>query len=317
MSFRWISLSVVLLSHAPAHAQAAELDSLHIENCDATFDDAVRGALEVELIGIGSSMRDALESGRVRSRLRCEPDVITIRVEDRDTEQVIVELIGIAEPALPRRVALTLSEIYAALASVARTAPRSTRAEPSADLADPVALDTLASRDPFELRVLGGLWIGGEPLLLLGSVELGASWPLEHFAKLMMGLGGAFGSVSIAAGALDVRVLSCGVSLRFGGNIGGLELGVGPAVRGGVVFWTGHPRDSAVAVGRDTWGPWLGLGGAAGAMVRIDGTPVRIGLDLEGGAIAVSHGATAEGVLAARLGSGWIDVRLAIAFAIP
>lgn len=306
---------LVLVSHLLARAQAAPQDSVRVELCDVDFDAAVRSVLEVELLEIDSSTRAMLESGRLHTVLRCQPDLVTIRVEDREAARLVVELIDGAEPALPRRVALTLSEIYAALAATASFEPSTAMAEPSAALANPV-IEPVVSAAPVEIRALGGLWLGGEPFFLLGSVELGAAIRFADYARLMLGLGGAFGSVSVLSGTLDVRVLSGALSLRFGGALGALELALGPALRGGVVAWTGHPNNPMVAVGRDTLGPWLGVGGAAEALVRLEGTPIRLGVDIEGGVVVMSHGATVLGTLAARLGSGWLDLRFVIAIEI-
>lgn len=299
----------------PVHAQPASQDFVLVERCEPDFDAAVRSVLEVELLEIDPSTRAMLESGRLRSTLRCQSDLVTIRVEDRETARLVVELIDGAEPALGRRVALTLSEIYAALAATTSFEQSRTVAPLSSALADPTTASSVPAA-PLEIRTLGGLWIGGEPFFLLGSVELGASIRLADYARLMLGLGGAFGSVSVAPGTLDIRVFSCGLSLRFGGPLGAFALALGPALRGGVVAWTGHPGDPTVAVGRDTLGSWLGVGGAAEVLVRLEGTPIRLGIDIEGGAVVMSHGATTLGILAARLGSGWLDVRFVIAIEI-
>ena len=128
----------------------------------------------------------------------------------------------------------------------------------------------------------------------------------------MIGAAGTFGAADVAAGRLDVRLVSAGVSLRLGGELDALWLGGGPAVRGGVVLWSGAPADPTRAVGRETTGGWLGLGAVGAAFVRAGDTPLRVGLEAEGGGIAFHSEALVLGARGARIGAGWIEFRLAL-----
>lgn len=82
------------------------------------------------------------------------------------------------------------------------------------------------------------------------------------------------------------------------------------------MVWTGTPADPSRAGGRDTTGGWLGIGAVVAAMVSAADTPLRVGIEAEGGGIAFHSEALAHGARAAWIGGGWLEVRLAVDLAI-
>jgi hypothetical protein len=82
------------------------------------------------------------------------------------------------------------------------------------------------------------------------------------------------------------------------------------------VLWTGTPADPAHARGADLAGGWLGLGAVLHALVAIPDSPVRIGIEVEGGGIAVYSAAIVLDSVAARVDLGWLETRVVVDVAI-
>lgn len=304
---RLAALASLWLALAPAKAACAQQTATRVEVTGCVPDVAARvqPALDVELTNASADARRALDEGTLRCELICDGDLVTARVL-RGSERVEQRIEG-AGAGLARRVAIVLAELIEASsgpeptdASLGQTPPDPPRPAPGPEPA-------LRTR----LRVAGGAWIGGEPLVVLGTIELGVELAPSRNVALVVGAAGTFGTVDVERARLDVRVVSAVASLRFGADVDALWLGGGPAVRGGAVVWTGTPSDPTHAMGETTVGGWLGLGAVGAAFVRLGTSPVRLGVEVEGGAIAIYSGATVLGTLAAQIGGGWLELRLA------
>lgn len=281
----------------------------------ACTDDVVAGvelALDVELSNASTEARQALADGSLRAELVCEGDAATARVV-RGSEHV-EQRVAVSGPAVARRVAITLAELIEASA-VPSASPPPPPPPPSPPPPPPPpppaeAADALRAR----LRVAAGTWLGGEPFFALGTVELGAELAPTSNVAIVVAAAGAFGAVDVTGARLDLRMVSGAASVRFGGQVDAFWLGAGPAARGGAAIWTGTPSDPLHARGETTTGPWLGLGAVGAAFVRLGELPLRVGIELEGGGIAVYSGALVLGSVGARVGGGWLEARLALDF---
>lgn len=300
-----LSVSTTLwLLTAEARAQTAQ-PTIALTNCPTALGTAVEAALDVELSMVDPATRRAFTEGTLRCALVCDETGTTAMVArgDERTEQHIVR----EGPGHARRLAIALAELLDASGAP----PVETAAEVLPVDPEPTPV---AEVSPLRIRarIAFGAWLGAEPFSALGAMELGVEIaPMSNLAWVIAAVG-TLGSIEIDSGRLDVRLLSLATSLRFGGEVESFWLGGGPAVRGGAVFWTGHPNDPSRATGRDLIGGWLGLGAVATALIRLPELPVRIGLELEGGGIAFSSGALVFGALAARIGGGWLETRLVV-----
>jgi hypothetical protein len=289
-----VSTSLWLLT-AEARAQTAQ-PTIALTNCPPALGTAVEAALDVELSMVSPTTRRAFTEGTLRCALVCDETGTTALVTQGDerTEQHIVH----DGPGHARRLAIALAELLDASGAPPVEAP--------------VAEVNPTSELRIRARIALGAWLGGEPFSALGALELGVEIAPTSNLAWVIAAAGTLGSIEVDSGRLDVRLLSLATSLRFGGEVESFWLGGGPAVRGGAVFWTGHPNDPSRATGRDLTGGWLGLGAVATALLRLPELPVRIGLEIEGGGIAFSSGALVYGALAARIGGGWLETRLVV-----
>ena len=320
---RGTALAIAIVLMAPlAHAQI-ERARVEVVDCPPELGEAVEGALDVELSMATEEARAALASGTLRCALLCDAagtTAVVVRGDDR-----VEHRIDGSGPGLPRRLAIALAELLdasAAVASDAAVAPDAAAVPapepPPAPVEPPSSIEPEPEREGWVTRVRasGGLWLGGDPLLALGTLDVGVELAPTTNVALVIGAAGALGAIDVDAGRLDVRLVSAHASVRLGGEWGPVWLGGGPAVRGGAVLWTGTPTDPSRAVGRDTTGGWLGVGAIAVAWVRAGDTPLRVGIEAEGGGIAVHSEALVRGVRGARIGDGWLELRLAVDVAI-
>lgn len=308
-SLRTALLSSLALWLITGIAEGQARAAIELTDCPGELGAAVEAALDVELSMTSPDAQRGLGDGTLRCALVCDASATTavvFRGGDRLEQRVERDGAGLA-----RRLAIALAELLdAASAAPAPTSEPEPATTPEPEPAPPD--DTAAERLEVRLRVAGGAWLGGEPLLALGTIELGVELaPISNVA-LVLGVAGTLGAIELEDVRLDVGLLSGSVSLRFGGEVGALWLGGGPALRGGVVRWVGTPDDATRAVGRELVGGWLGLGAVAAALLRLDDLPLRVGLEAEGGGIAFESGALVLGALGARIGGGWIELRAAI-----
>ena len=294
------------LSLAAGHTRAQARPRIELTDCPNGLDLATESALDVEISNASPEARLALDQGALRCSLACDGEGVTAVVSRGAVR--LEQHIGSSGPGLPRRLAIALAELIEASSApsepVASEVASDTENAP--ELSAAPEADSLRAR----LRLAGGAWLGGQPLVALGALELGAELAFTPNVALVLGVEGAFGGLEASAAWIDVRLLSAAASVRFGGEVGPFWLGGGPAVRGGAVLWTGHPTASAGAVGRDLVGGWLGLGAVVVALVPVAELPLRFGLEIEGGGIAISSGALVLGMPAARIDGGWLEAHL-------
>ncbi len=112
--------------------------------------------------------------------------------------------------------------------------------------------------------------------------------------------------------ALPVGVTA---SVRFGGALGDVWLGVGPAIEGAAVVLTGRPGGPEVT-GREGVLPWWAIGGVAAMRVGLAGTPLSILLELEGAGVLVTPIALVDGAPGLSLGPARFGGRLGLALAL-
>jgi hypothetical protein len=285
-----------------ATARAQEPSFVSLAHCPPELAATVPSAIEVELSSASDDARSALTLGELRCELECTD--ANVRVAVIRGERRLDALVATSGASLPRRVAIVVAELVDAIAAPDVSPP----APPIVDDPAPSAtVEVLRAR----LRASGGAWVGGAPIVALGTFDLGIELAPSTNVAIVIDAAGAIGATSVPDARLDVRLVSAAASLRLGGNVDWLWIGGGPAARGGLVSWTGHAID-ATAVGADASGGWLGLGAVLAVFARIGSTPVRVGVELEGGGIAVYSGAVVLDVVAQQIGSGWLETRLAI-----
>ena len=307
-------LAATLSLHA-GRVRAQARPRIEPTDCPSGLDLATGSALDVELSNASPSARIALDEGALRCALVCDAAGVTAIVSrgDERVEQRIASL----GPGLPRRLAIALAELIEASSTpdepVAADAVETAEAIEASRVGEPADALEAPTTDPFRarLRLAGGLWLGGEPLLFLGALDLGAELAFTPNVALVLGVGGALGGIDVGTAQIDVRLLSAAVSARLGADVGPLWLGGGVAARGGAVFWTGHSATPGGAVGRDLTGGWLGLGAVAVVLLRVGELPLRIGVEIEGGGVAVYSAALVLGAPGARIDGGWLEARLA------
>lgn len=309
MTGRWIRAVPIFLSLALVSASARAQDVVEVEStgCAPDLDAAVESALGVELSAASVTLLAALRDGSLRCELQCDDAGVIAGVVSADGQRLVQRVEG-GDPSLPRRLALVLSELLDA-SLVVEAAPAATSPETTEAVVPPpvTSSDAVALR----LRAAGGAWLGGEPLLTLGAIEVGAEIDAGPNFAAVFDVGAALGGLDADVGRVDVRLLSAGVSIRFGGAVDAFWLGGGPAARGGAASWTGRPSDGGLR-GRDFTSGWLGVGAVGAAFVRLGPSPVRVGIEVEGGAIAVHSEVLALGEPIARVGNGWIEIRIAL-----
>ena len=302
-----VSLLALLLVSLLASSTSAQAPTVAIERtgCTDELGRAVEAALGVELSDASPEARRALADGSLRIAVQCDDAGATawVLLGPRRLEQRIDD----RGPGAARRLAIALGELLGAAAlPEAPAEPTEPRASaPDATVHPP---DGLRAR----LRASGGAWLGGVPLLALGTLDLGIELGPSPNVAIVVDASGALGSTPIEGARLDARLLGAAVSLRFGGDVGDFWLGAGPAMRGGAVFWTGVPTDVSAATGHTATGGWLGLGAVAAAFVRIGALPLRAGLEIEGGGVAYYADALAFGMRAQRIGDAWVELRVAL-----
>ena len=297
-----LSLCAVLILVVPTDRAEAQ-PPVAANACPAELLPALSARLRIELSSASEEVLDALDGGELTLELTCEASAARVRVHGATALEQRIEGTPLREL---RRIAIAMLEM-----SEASLVPGPGDVLPSAGDAPRVA--SLARRG--WLGVQGGVSIAGVPPLVLGTIGLVGEVPLADLIALVVDVDVGLGGVTVDAGSVDAAVVSLGVSLRFGGWLGIVELGAGPAVRGGVVVFVGAPTDVA-ANGRTHVGPWLGLGAAAGVGVRL-GDQVRVGLDVAGGGAALGTGALVLDVLVARFGDVWFDARASVALMFP
>lgn len=296
----------LLLVLVPLVAQAQSTRApVATSGCPAELASAMEPALDVELSNASADARSAIAEGALRPEIACSPDTVVVAVVRTDGERV-EQRVAIEGPALARRLAMVVTELLEA-----SSAPEEAESV-SADATDePIAPVPVAPADPLRVRLrLGvGAWIGGEPAIPLGALEIGVAIAPVRNVEIVAAAAGALGGTSVPNAHLDVRLLSAALSLRFGADVDVFWLGAGPAARGGAVLWTGTPADPARGRGGDLVGGWLAVGAVLVGLARVPSTPVRVGVELEGGGIAFSSGALVLGVLAQQIGGGWLEAR--------
>ena len=268
--------------------------------CDDALGLAVESALVVELSDASGQARDAFAGGSVRSEIACDADGVTAIVV-RAAARMEQRIEG-GGPGVARRLAIALAELIEA--SVVPTEP----VPPPVDPPAPASHEALVVR----ARASGGAWLGGEPLLALGTLDLGAELDPTSNVAIVLDGSGLLGAAAVEGARVDVRILGAGLSVRFGGDVDSFWLGAGPAMRGGAIFWSGTPTDAIGSVGHDVTGGWLGLGAVAAAFVRLADLPLRVGAEIEGGGVAYYSEALVFGARAQRIGGGWVELRLAL-----
>lgn len=297
-------LLLVTLARWPAHAAAqATSGAIAATDCDATLTATVDAALAVELSTASPEAREAFASGTLRAELVCgaEEVVAIVRRDDTRHEQRVAR----SARGLARRLALSLAEMLDAASTSPTRAPVPEAGPDAAPPAPPAGV-------PVRLRLGGGAWLGGEPLLAMGEAAIGVELAPVPVLAVVVDLAGSFGGVGVTAGSLDVRLASAGLSLRLGADLDVFRLSAGPALRGGAAFWTGHPRDPSRGTGQDLAAGWLGVGVVGAAHARLGELPLRLGLELEGGAVLYGSTALAYGEVAARIAGAWLEVRLVL-----
>ncbi len=298
MSRPLLSLCAVLLAATPAVSARAQ-PPVTSEGCSEELGPQLDARLRVELGAASDDVRLALARGAITVALVCEPDAAIVRVRGASALEQRVE----GEPLRElRRIAIAVVEL-----SEAALPPPLPPGSPPPSAAP-------AAR-PAWIGIEGGVSVAGVPPLVLGAVGIVAEVPLPEPLALVIDVEGGIGRVTVPAGSIDAGVLSLGASLRFGGWLGVVELGAGPALRGGLVVFVGAASDAGSA-GHTHVGPWLGVGAAGGVGVRL-GDWVRVGLDVEGGGALLGTGALANGALAARFGDFWLDARGTVALLLP
>lgn len=293
-------LALAILLAAPLLPAAAQ-PPVAATGCPPELAEPLAARLRVELPSLSESARRALDEGRVRIELDCEPDAAVVRVRGAGAIEQRIE--GDATTEL-RRIALAMVELTEASVEPAPLVDLEPAPESPAEPATSAAW----------VGLHGGVTVAGAPLLVLGAIGAVGEVPLVESMALALDVSLGLGRLGIPEGAIDVGAASLGVSLRFGGWLGIVELCAGPVVRGGVVVFVGAPSDPSARGGTHV-GPSLGLGAAAGAGVLL-GEHVRLGLDLEGGGIVAGTGALVSEALAARYGDFWLAARASVAWMI-
>lgn len=275
---------------------SARAQSTTLHGCPSELGPALADRLEVELSATSEEVRAALAEGRVALELDCTGDAAVARSRGAEALEQRIEGAPLGEL---RRIALALVELAEASLAAPGSAP----------------LPPPTGRRPW-IALGGGVLVAGAPSIVAGSFGVALEVPLHDLVALVVGADGAVGRVPIPEGAIGVGAVSLGASVRFGGWLDVVALGGGPAVRGGGIVLSGEPGDAA-ARGTVHLGPWLGLGAAAGASVRLGASPIRLGLEVEAGGIVAGAGALVSGRLALRFADFWFDGRMSVAIEIP
>jgi hypothetical protein len=294
--------AVALVCAITASARAQATGRIALSDCPPELGPAVEAALSVELSTASEGVRRGVEDGTLRCALACDEAGTTATVS-RGEEHVEQRIDGHG-PGLARRLAIALAELSDAISTPLPAAIVPATPAAIEEPAPPIPSDPLRAR----LRAAAGAWIGGEPVLPLGGFELGVEVGITNVA-FVAGFSGHFGAVALEDARIDVRILSLALSARFGGSIGPAWLGGGPALRGGLVLWTGVPDEGGPGVGRDALGGWIGVGAVVAALFRLGDLPLRAGLEIEGGGIPLYSEALVGGERAQRVGAGWLEVR--------
>lgn len=301
-----------LLGPSRARAQARAPSIEFAPSCDGVVV-GLDSALRVELVDRAAELDEALRTHTFVISLECSDEEITVRASDAATRRFVGQRVERAERGLPRQLAVVAAELLSALASQLAAAPRP--AAPPMEAAPPTAS---APEDPtgpsVGIRVAGSVRGVGTPLSALYGGALGVELGLAPFARLAIDVGAGHAEVGSARGTIDVTSLSLDLSLRLGGAIGSLWLGAGALVRGGAVFYGGRPASSSGITGREAILPSLALGAVLTMAVAIEGTPVSIELDLEGGGVALSPIALVDGVPGFDLGPAFFGAQLGLLF---
>jgi len=282
------------LSIATCGAQSALLDP----SCEGIvgFD----AALSVELVD-----RDS-ELGAIRTReqlvvsLECDETSVTVRVSDATSERFVGQRVERAERGLVRQLAIVTAELLAALASQLE--------QPSSAVEETLPVER---RLPIALRLTGSVVGSGTPLTVFGGGALGVELEPLEVLRLVVELGAAHTSTSTALGNIETTTFALALSVRFGAQLGAVWLGLGPLVRGGAVFFAGEPSSGGITA-RQAVLPWLAVGAVAVMAVAIEGSPLSIELDLEGGGLPLTAIALVDGSSGFDLGPAYFGAQLGI-----
>jgi|GEM_PF-2774188 len=267
-------------------------------------------ALRVELVDRASELTDGLSRHAFTLTLECaDVSAVTLRVVDHATQRFVGQRVERVERGFVRQLAIVAAELLAALASQLDVVPARESAVATPRVG-PVA--QRQHRFALGLRVAGGVSATGSPLAPLALGTLGVGFALADAARFIVDLGVGHARTGSTRGDITTTTLSIAVSLRLGAHVGAVWLGVGPLLRGGAAIFTGQPSGPSIRGRQDTL-PWLGGGAVASMSVAIEGTPLAIELDLEGGALALTARALVDGVARFDLGPAWFGAQLGVA----
>ena len=283
---------------------------------DASCGEVVVGfdaALRVELIDRARELADGLSRHAFTLTLECgDTSAVTVRVVDRATERFVGQRVDRVDRGFVRQLAIVAAELLAALANQLDAVPLHAAVVAGGPPQHEAPPDGFA----FGLRATGGVVATATPLVALPYGALGVDFVLADAARLVADLGVGHTRLGTARGDIQTTTLSLAVSLRLGAYLGAVWLGIGPLLRGGAAIFTGQPSGPGITGSQATL-PWLGVGAVASMGVAIEGTPLSIELDLEGGGLPLTARALVDGVVQFDLGPAWFGAQLGLALHWP
>ncbi len=278
-------------------------------------------ALAIELSDRGDELA-SLRGRAITLELTCSPEAFTVRATDGASERLVGQRVARTERGLVRQLAIVSAELMVALAprveptagevvvdepetsepetSEPETSEPETSepetSEPTVDAVARLASPFAPSRRGAEVVVRAALRLEGiaAPIQLLPSGVLGVEVGLDPAMRLVVDA--AVGSLERTTSLGEVAAWPVGLtaSFRFGGALGDLWLGAGPALEAAVVVASGRPNGSGVR-GDEAALPLVALGVVGTMGVRLAGSPLSIFAELEGSGLVLSPSATLEG----------------------
>lgn len=298
-----IGLFVTLLAIAPAASAQPVITAA--PSCGGLLD-GLPAALTVELSDRSAEL-GALEGRSVTLSLECTDADVTVRATDDVTGAFVGQRVERTGRGLTRQLAIVAAELLVALA--ARPVP--SPPPPPPIVAAPRATPSVRPL----LRLAARLEGTGEPLVALGGGAIGLELALDPAVVLALDAGVGWASVGTPRGDVSAVPIGVTVSVRFGGALGDVWLGVGPSVEGAVVVLTGRPVAVEVT-GREGALPWVALGAVAAMRVGLAGTPLSILLELEAAGVLLTPIALVDGAPGLSLGPARFGGRLGLALAL-
>lgn len=300
----WLTFSAAWLASMPCRAQSIAIDP----SCEEELA-GFGAALAVELVDRESELARPAE---LALTLECDARSVTVRVSDPGSERFVGQRVERVERGLVRQLAIVAAELLAALASQREALRAEVRDEAETPRVEAPRVGTPAAGRPVGLRLMGSVMGQGTPLAALGGGTLGLSLDPFEAMRLLFELGVMHTRTNTERGGIETTTFALGISARFGAHLGAVWLGAGPLVRGGAALFGGQPLGSGIT-GREAVLPWLAVGAVLTMAVAIEGTPLAIELDLEGGGLPLSSIALVDGRPGFDLGPAFFGAQLGLA----